>query len=268
MVLTVEGSRKGQISVQVLRAAFEGSDPALIDHYVRPDYIQHNPLAADGPEAMKAFAAAWQQQFPEATYEEKRVITEGDLVILQSHGVLVPGTPGLTVFDIFRFQDGKIAEHWDILQEVPATTANGNDTFSTLSLPKIEGPSQRQYTAYNKKLVTDYIHQVLVLKDLTAVDTYTGSEYHEHSPDRPDGVAGVKIGLAAYFERSPQASVTPKRVIAEGDLVAVQSHYVDTPGERGRAVIDLFRVRDGKIVEHWGASQDVPETSANNNTMF
>jgi predicted SnoaL-like aldol condensation-catalyzing enzyme len=62
--------------------------------------------------------------------------------------------------------------------------------------------------------------------------------------------------------------VEPKRVIAEGDLVAVHSHHVDTPGERGRAVLDLFRVRDGKIVEHWDAVQDVPETSANDNTMF
>jgi predicted SnoaL-like aldol condensation-catalyzing enzyme len=62
--------------------------------------------------------------------------------------------------------------------------------------------------------------------------------------------------------------VEPKRVIAEGDLVAVHSHYVDAPGERGRAVLDLFRVRDGKIVEHWDAAQDVPESSANGNTMF
>jgi predicted SnoaL-like aldol condensation-catalyzing enzyme len=81
-------------------------------------------------------------------------------------------------------------------------------------------------------------------------------------------VAGVKTGLGTYFEQFPQLSVTPKRVIADGDLVAVHSHYVDIPGERGRAVIDLFRVRDGKIVEHWDATQDVPETSANDNTMF
>jgi len=62
--------------------------------------------------------------------------------------------------------------------------------------------------------------------------------------------------------------VTPKRVIAEGDLVAVHSHYIDTPGDRGRAVLDLFRVRGAKIVEHWNAEQDVPETAANDNTMF
>ncbi|MFD8006537.1 nuclear transport factor 2 family protein [Streptomyces mirabilis] len=267
-MLTVEGTGKAQIAVQVLRAAFEGGDTAVIDRYVRPDYIQHNPLAPDGPEAMKAFGAAWKQQFPEATYDEERIISDGDLVLLQSSGVLTPGTPGLAVFDIFRFQDGKIAEHWDILQEVPTTTANGNDLFSTLSRPRSEASGQRQFTVYNKKLVTDYVDQLLVRKDLAAVDTYVDPEYHEHSPNIHEGVAGVKAGLGTYFERFPQLSVAPKRVIAEGDLVAVHSHYVDTPGERGRAVIDLFRVRDGRIVEHWDASQDVPENSANNNTMF
>jgi hypothetical protein len=54
----------------------------------------------------------------------------------------------------------------------------------------------------------------------------------------------------------------------EGDLVAVHSHYVDTPGERGRSVIDLFRVRDARIVEHWSSEQAVPETAANDSTMF
>ncbi|MGW4144161.1 nuclear transport factor 2 family protein [Streptomyces mirabilis] len=267
-MLTTEGTVKAPIAVQVLRAAFEGGDTAVIDRHVRPDYVQHNPLAPDGPEAMKAFGAAWKQQFPDATYEERRVISDGDLVLLHSSGVLVPGTPGLAVVDIFRFQDGKIAEHWDILQEVPATTANGNDMFSTLSKPQTGVPGQRWSTAYNKKLVTDYVGQLLVGKDLSAVDTYVGTEYHEHSPNTPDRAEGVKTGLGAYFEQFPQLSVTPKRIIAEGDLVAVHSHYVDTPGERGRAVIDLFRIRDGKIVEHWDASQDVPEKSANDNTMF
>jgi hypothetical protein len=60
----------------------------------------------------------------------------------------------MAVFDIFRFQDGKIAEHWDILQEVPATTANGNGMFSTLSRPRTEALEQRWFTAYDKKLVT------------------------------------------------------------------------------------------------------------------
>jgi hypothetical protein len=74
---------------------------------------------------MKAFGAALLQQFPDAAYVEKRAISEGDLVLLHSNSVVAPGGPRLAVFDIFRYQDGKIAEHWDILQNVPAITANG-----------------------------------------------------------------------------------------------------------------------------------------------
>ncbi len=268
IVLTVAEAGKAQIAAQVLKAVFTGGDTAVIDRVVRPDYIQHNPLAPDGPEAMKAFGAGMQQQFPDAVHHEKRAFSDGDMVLLHSHSVLVPGTPGMAVFDIFRFQEGKIAEHWDVLQEVPATTASGNDMFATLSGPQTEAPGQRWYTAYNKKLVTAFFDQLMVNKDLTAIDTYIGTEYHQHHPDTPDGAAGAKAGLGAYFAQFPQLSVVPKRVIAEGDLVAVHSHYIDTPGAPGWAVLELFRVRDGKIVEHWSAAQAVPENSANDNTMF
>lgn len=268
IVLTVEETRQAHIAVQALGGVFAGGDASAIDRVVRPDYIQHNPLAPDGPEAMKAFGAGLRQQFPEATFDVRRILSDGDLALVHSHAVLVPGTPGLAEFDIFRFQDGKIAEHWDVLQEVPATTANGNDLFATLSQPQTEATGQRWFTAYNKKLVTAFFDQLMVRKDLAAIDTYVGPDYHEHHPDTPDGVAGVKAGLGAYFDQFPQLSVNPKRIIAEGDLVAVHSHYIDTPGHRGRAVLELFRVRDAKIVEHWAAAQDVPETSANDNTML
>ncbi|WP_349308091.1 nuclear transport factor 2 family protein [Pseudofrankia sp. BMG5.36] len=267
-MLTVREGGKAQIAGQALQDVFERGDTAIVDRLVRPDYIQHNPLAPDGPDALKFFSSTMRQQFPAATFTPRRAISDGDLVLLHSRSVLVPGTPGMAVFDIFRFQDGKIAEHWDILQEVPATTANGNDMFATLSRPRTEASGQRWFTAYHKKLVTAFLDELLVRKDLAAIDTYVGAEYHEHSPTIPDGVAGLKAGLGAYFEQFPQLSVVPKRVIAEGDLVAVHSHYIDTPGERGRAALDLFRVRDGKIVEHWDASQGMPESAANDNTMF
>jgi NADPH:quinone reductase-like Zn-dependent oxidoreductase/predicted SnoaL-like aldol condensation-catalyzing enzyme len=267
IVLTVRDS-KAQLAQQLLQDLFTRGDTAIVDRLVRPDYIQHNTQAPDGADGLKYFTAALRQQFPQAVIEPRRVITDGDLVLLHSRVVFVPGTPGLAVFDIFRFQDGKIAEHWDVLQEVPATTASGNDMFATLSEPRTDAPGQRWFTAYHKELATAFVDQLLVRKDLTAIDTYVDTDYHEHNPNIPDGAAGLKAGLGFYFEQFPQLSVTPKRVIAQGDLVAVHSHYVDTPGDRGRAVIDLFRVRDAKIVEHWNAEQAVPATAPNNNTMF
>ncbi|MER7692726.1 nuclear transport factor 2 family protein [Streptomyces sp. NPDC097610] len=100
------------------------------------------------------------------------------------------------------------------------------------------------------------------------VNTTTSVRRRTLAANIPDGLAGVKAALGAYFAQFPQLRITPKRIIAEGDLVAVHSHTVNVPGERGQAVVDLFRVRRGRIVEHWDAVQDAPETSANGNTMF
>jgi predicted SnoaL-like aldol condensation-catalyzing enzyme len=256
------------VTVRVLKGVFEQGDTRVVDRYVRPDYIQHNPLAPDGAETLKNLGKAVHQQFPDAEYDVKRVISEGDLVLVHSNVVMTPGTRGQAVFDIFRFQGGKIAEHWDVGQDVPEGSANGNDMFSTESWPRTEQPGAPWLTAYNKKLVTEAFDQLIVRKDLSALDRYWGAEYHQHNPNIADGVAGVKAGLGGYFEAFPQLKVTPKRVIAEGDLVAVHSHYVNAPGERGQAIVDLFRVRNGKIVEHWDVIQDVPATSANDNGMF
>ncbi|WP_282702923.1 nuclear transport factor 2 family protein [Streptomyces sp. CC219B] len=256
------------VVARVLKGVFEEGDTAVVDRYVRPDYIQHNPFAPDGAETLKNLGVALHQQFPDAKYDIKRVISEGDLVLVHSNVVMVPGTRGTAVFDIFRFQGGKIAEHWDVGQDVPERSVNGNDMFSTESWPRTEKPGARWVTGYNKKLVTKAFDQLLVDKDLSALDRYWGPEYHQHNPNIADGVEGVRAGLGGYFEQFPQLTVARKRVIAEGDLVAVHSHYVNAPGERGQAVVDLFRVRGGKIVEHWDALQDVPETSANDNTMF
>ncbi len=65
IVLTVEGTVKTQITVRTLKTLFDGGDTTAVDRHVRPDYIQHNPLAPDGPEALKAFGAAWRQQYPD-----------------------------------------------------------------------------------------------------------------------------------------------------------------------------------------------------------
>lgn len=262
------GHYQKAVAVRVLKGVFEDGDTAVVDRYVRPDYIQHNPLAPDGAETLKGLAGVVSGQFPDAVYDIERVVSQGDLVLVHSNVVLTPGTRGSAVFDIFRFQGGRIAEHWDVAQEVPESSANGNDMFSTVSRPRTSEPGPAWLTSYNEKLVTKAFDRLLVRKDLSALDTYWGPEYHQHNPNIPDGVAGVRAGLGAYFQQFPDLAVSRKRVIAEGDLVAVHSHYVNAPGERGQAVLDLFRVRNGKIVEHWDVLQDVPATSANDNTMF
>jgi predicted SnoaL-like aldol condensation-catalyzing enzyme len=97
--------------------------------YLGPYYRQHNPGAGDGPEPFIATVKRIAQNFPDFRMESKRIIAEGDYVVLHSHLVLKPGDRGMAVVDIFRLENGKIVEHWDVVQEVPEPSANNNTMF-------------------------------------------------------------------------------------------------------------------------------------------
>jgi predicted SnoaL-like aldol condensation-catalyzing enzyme len=84
----------------------------------------------------------------------------------------------------------------------------------------------------------------------------------------PDGIEPSVGFLSKRFETNPQAINEIKRVIADSDLVAVHVHSRSNDTDRGRAIVDIFCVENGKIVEHWDVIQPVPENAQNNNTMF
>jgi predicted SnoaL-like aldol condensation-catalyzing enzyme len=120
----------------------------------------------------------------------------------------------------------------------------------------------------NKKVVVDFYEKALNQKDFDAAAKYFGPRYIQHNPTGLDGPQGLKNLVTFLKEKFPQSHNEIKRVIAEGDLVVLHVHSVREPGARGRAIVDIFRVENGKIVEHWDVIQDVPEKSANDNTMF
>lgn len=101
-----------------------------------------------------------------------------------------------------------------------------------------------------------------------AAQTFIGDKYIQHNPRVPNGAAAFYSFFEKYFKENPFASSTIKRMVAEGDLVVLHAHAKSNPEDRGRAIIDIFRVENGKIVEHWDVIQEVPERSANGNTMF
>jgi len=94
-----------------------------------PRYIQHNPRAADGHEGFKAFVGFLKAKFPNYHSEIKRVFADGDFVILHVHNVPEPGQRGAAIVDIFRLENGKVVEHWDVRQDIPEQSANGNSMF-------------------------------------------------------------------------------------------------------------------------------------------
>ena len=97
--------------------------------YIGPHYRQHNPGSPDGPEPFVKIVKMIAKDYPDFRYELKRIVAEGDSVVLHSHLILKPGDRGTAVVDIFRLENGKIVEHWDVVQEVPETSANNNTMF-------------------------------------------------------------------------------------------------------------------------------------------
>jgi predicted SnoaL-like aldol condensation-catalyzing enzyme len=101
-----------------------------------------------------------------------------------------------------------------------------------------------------------------------AVSKYVGSQYIQHNPDTAEGAAAFVESTKQWIAQSPKVSVEIERVIAQGDLVVTHDLVRRSPDDRGFVGIDIFRLENGKIVEHWDARQPVPEKAANNNTMF
>jgi predicted SnoaL-like aldol condensation-catalyzing enzyme len=96
--------------------------------WVVPDYIQHNPGVADGRDAAIAALAPMFSR-PGATFDVKRILVDGDHAVIHLHGRGDPATPGAAVADIYRLKDGKIVEHWDVLQPIPGKSANPHPMF-------------------------------------------------------------------------------------------------------------------------------------------
>jgi predicted SnoaL-like aldol condensation-catalyzing enzyme len=120
----------------------------------------------------------------------------------------------------------------------------------------------------NKKSVVEFYEKGLNQKDFEAASKYLGPRYVQHNPTAPDGPEGFRAFLNFLREKFPDSHSEIKRVFADGDYVILHVHSVREKGSRGRAIVDIFKLEDGKIVEHWDVVQDVPETSVNGNGMF
>ena len=245
----------------VLQAAgelFGEKDPTAVDRWVAADYKQHSSLIADGPEALRKLVAELPAAF---RYEGARVIANGDLVALHGtyHGF---GPEPLVAFDLFRVKDGKLAEHWDALTVTVKDTASGRSQTDGPSAPR-----DLDKTEANRKLVTDFADAVLIDADYSVLTDYISTEtYHQHNPEAGDGLDGFGAAAATWAEQGKHLVYKAiRKVVAEGDFVLLQSE-----GEFGVPVAywDLFRVEDGKIVEHWDIIVPIPGELPHANSLF
>ena len=112
------------------KAVFEGDVEKAFGLYAGRTYVQHNPLIEDGMDGLRKFVASLLGKHPQARGEIKRVFADGDYVILHSHWHGLTDSPrGEAVVDIYRLEDGKAVEHWDVVQPIPETAVNKNAMF-------------------------------------------------------------------------------------------------------------------------------------------
>lgn len=126
---TAQEQANKQHVIEFYNKALNDKDYAAAAKYLGDRYTQHNPTAADGPAGLKGFIDFLRTRFPQSHNEIVRAFADGDYVILHVHSVRTPGTAGRAIVDIFKLDHGKVVEHWDVIEDVPASSANANGMF-------------------------------------------------------------------------------------------------------------------------------------------
>ena len=229
---------------------------------INPDkYTQHNLTAKDG---VQGFAELISQLPPNsARVNTVRIFQDGDHIFTHSEYDFFGPKIG---FDIFRFENGKIVEHWDNLQETPIAPNPSGHSMT-------DGPTEAkdmELTEQNKKLVGQFVDDILVHGKLDKMaGYYNGDQYTQHNPQIADGLSGLGQALQTWAEHGITMRYDKiHKVLGEGDFVLVVSE--GTYNEQPTSFYDLFRVENGKIAEHWDTLEPIPPESAwqNQNGKF
>ncbi|MEI5907441.1 nuclear transport factor 2 family protein [Bacillus spongiae] len=233
-------------AMKVLQS-LENANPTAIQEYINPSkYIQHNLAFPDGREVM--VGALDDLKEAGTTVDIKRVLVDGDFVAIHTDYHFFGAKAG---FDIFRFENGQIVEHWDNLQEKVEKTPSGHTMF--------DGPTEildEAKTEENKTLVKQFIQDILMGQNSDKLTSYFDRDkYIQHNPAIADGLSGLGAALEAMAKQGIQMVYNKiHMVLGQGNFVLTVSE--GTFGGTHTSFYDLFRVEDGKIAEHW----DVMET--------
>ncbi|MDM5428438.1 nuclear transport factor 2 family protein [Bacillus mycoides] len=120
----------------------------------------------------------------------------------------------------------------------------------------------------NKKMVVDFYNEVFNKHNIDIIPKYVSQDYKQHNPFVADGRKVFMDFFKGDFVKNPNSSAEIKRVVAEGDMVALHVYSRANSQDKGVAIVDIFRIKNGKIVEHWDVIQEIPNEAANDNTMF
>lgn len=253
---------KEQQVYDVLKSIETGAQEPIA--YISADkYIQHNLGAEDGLAGFGKLLGILAQYPEPAKVNTVRIFEDGDYVVAQTDYNFFGPKIG---FDIFRFEDGKIVEHWDNLMTTPTQP---NPSGHTL----IDGTTEIKdldKTCDNKKLVAGFVHDVLMGEHPENLTNYfDGNNYIQHNPQIADGLDGLGAALAAMAEAGiAMVYDTNHIVLGKGNFVLAVSE--GSFGGAHTSFYDLFRVENGKIAEHWDVTEVIPEREAwqNENGKF
>jgi predicted SnoaL-like aldol condensation-catalyzing enzyme len=250
----------GATARQAMIDIFRRKDPTVVDQHFAESFIQHDPNLADGLAGMKSLAAEVASS-PSADITIYRTLVDGDFVLLHSRyqGVGRYGTSAIA-FDLFRFDDGKIVEHWGGQEPEAPPNLSGRT--------QVDGPTEvldREKTEANRTLVRTYRETVMVSLRFDRIEEFIeGAHYAQHASKIGDGIARLRDRIASVAKEGGRLHLIPRRFVAEGNFVLVLTEG-DLPSGP-TALYDLFRVENGKIVEHWDVLTPIPPRDQRKNS--
>ncbi len=235
-----------------LLESFNTGDTAPVA-YINPNkYIQHNLDVGDG---LAGFGEVVKNAPPEGFKADViRAFADGDYVVAHTKYDFFGPKAG---FDVFRFEDGLIVEHWDNLSEITPPNPSGHTQFDGAT-----EITDLDKTQANKELVANFVKDVLQGGQADKLATYINpNKYIQHNSAIADGLDGLGAALQYFAEQGLIMEYeTVHKVLGQGNFVLTMSEGKFGKGDHV-AFYDLFRVENGQIVEHWDIIQPIPSRS-------
>lgn len=259
MTIGFGGDAIGATARRAVISIFRDRDLGAVERYFAEPLIQHDPNIADGLAGLRSLAAEVARS-PSTDVTIYRTVVDDNTVMLHSKYDGMPGFPGPAIaFDLFRFKNGKIVEHW-----------GGQGAEAGLNLSgrsQIDGPTDvvdRDKTEANRSLVRNFKQVVTVDLRFDRVNEFIDDDrYFQHASKVGDGIARLKARVSEVAKPGTAPVLIPRRYIAEGNFVLA---VVEARTDRPTTNYDLFRVENGRIVEHWDVLSSIPPPEHRKNT--